>query len=152
KRTYSVVTFAQMRQAMENAMAKTQKQQEKAKQKGGDVKLDAKISSKATGQSKTINGVNTKELGVTIETQATDNQSGNSGTMTVVNDSWIGEVPGYDQVKAFHLKMAQKLAYTFSPAMHQMAMTQPQLMQGLTVSAKEMDKIDGVPVQTVVKM
>jgi len=150
KKTYSVVTFAEMRQAMERAMAKAQEKQDKGKQKS-DAKIDAKISSKATGLSKTVNGVNAKELVVTIETQVTD-AKGNSSTMTVINDSWVGDVPGYDQVRAFHKKMAEKLAYTFSPAMSQMAMTQPQLMEGLTVSAKEMDKLDGVPVQTIVKM
>ena len=72
--------------------------------------------------------------------------------MTVIDDAWMATVPGYEQVKAFHQKMAQKLAREFQPELSRMAMSDPRMMQGMSEAAKEMSKVAGVPVETVMKM
>src|SRR5437879_5922648 len=59
KKTYSVMTFAEMKQAMEDAMSRMQKGNDKA-----DVKWDVKA--KATGQTKTIQGLEAKEIITTM--------------------------------------------------------------------------------------
>jgi hypothetical protein len=64
----------------------------------------------------------------------------------------MATVRGYDEVKAFELKLAQKLAAAFRPGMEQMAMTQPHMVQGMAEAASEMAKVDGVPVQNIVRM
>jgi hypothetical protein len=61
-------------------------------------------------------------------------------------------VQGYEQVKAFHQKMAQKMAREFQPELSRMAMSDPRMMQGMAEAAKEMSKVSGVPVETVMKM
>jgi len=153
KKSYSVVTFAQMRQAMDDALAKAQAQQKKQKtapQRNVEAKL--KVSAKATGKTKAIEKLTAKEMVVTIDLEGTDKDTGNSGSMTVINDAWMATVPGYDQVKAFHQKMAQKLAREFQPELSRMAMSDPRMMQGISAAAKEMSKVAGVPVETVMKM
>jgi hypothetical protein len=140
KKTYSVVTFAQMRQAMEDAMAKAQAQQKKQQKAApkGNVEAKFKVSAKATGKTKTVQGLSAKEMVVTMDLEGTDKDTGNSGSMTVINDAWMTNVPGYEQVKAFHQKMAQKMAHEFQPELSRMAMSDPRMMQGLSESAKEL--------------
>jgi hypothetical protein len=154
KKNYSVVTFAQMRQAMDDAMAKAQAQQQK-KQKAapkGNVEAKFKVSAKATGKTKKVQNLTAKEMVVTMDLEGTDKDTGNSGSMTVIDDAWMANVPGYEQVKAFHQKMAQKMAREFQPELSRMAMSDPRMMQGMSEAAKEMSKVAGVPVETVMKM
>jgi hypothetical protein len=154
KKTYSVLTFAQMRQAMDNAMAQAQAQQQK-KQKAapkGNVEAKFKVSAKASGKTKKVQNLTAKEMVVTMDLEGTDKDSGQSGSMTVIEDAWMATVPGYDQVKAFRQKMAQKLAREFQPELSRMAMSDPRMMQGMSEAAKEMSKVAGVPVETVMKM
>jgi hypothetical protein len=153
KKNYSVVTFAQMRQALEDAMARAEAQQKKQKaETRSNMDAKFKVSAKATGKTKSIQGLTTKEMVVTMDLEGTDKDTGNSGSMTVIEEAWMANVPGYDQVKAFRQKMAQKLAHEFQPELSRMAMTDPRMMQGLSEAAKEMSKVAGVPVETVMKM
>ena len=157
KKNYSVVTFAQMRQAMDDAMAKAeaQQQREQKKQKAepnSNVEAKFKVSAKATGKTKIVKGLTAKEMVITMDLEGTDKDSGQSGSMTVIDDAWMATVPGYEQVKAFRQKMAQKMAREFQPELSRMAMADPRMMQGMAESAKELSKVAGVPVETVMKM
>ena len=152
KKTYTVTTFAQIKAAMEKAMADYKKQQEKAKEKSASADMKLKVTANSTGQTKEIRGLTAKELVIGLELQATDTKSGQTGSMNTVNDAWMASVPGYDQVKIFELKMAAKLSDTFRPGMEQMATTQPQMVQGMAEAAKEMAKVDGVPIEYIVVM
>ena len=110
------------------------------------------MSAKATGKTKTVQGLNAKQMVITMDLEGTDKDTGNSGSMTVIDDAWMANVQGYEQVKAFRQKMAQKMAREFQPELSRMAMSDPRMMQGLSESAKELSKVSGVPVETVMKM
>src|ERR1700736_6532858 len=74
KKTYSVMTFAEMKQAMEQAMQRVKdgpKQPQQPDQKS-DVKTDFKLDIKNTGQSKEINGLQAKETILTMMIEGTD--------------------------------------------------------------------------------
>ena len=153
KKSYSVVTFAQMRQAMDDAITKAQaKQNTRKSAPKGNVDAKFKVSVKVTGKTKPVQKLSAKETVITMDLQGTDKDTGNSGSFTVIQDAWMATVPGYEQVKAFHQKLAQKLAREFRPELSRMAMSDPRMMQGLSEAAKEMSKVAGVPVETVVKM
>ena len=156
KKSYSVITFAQMRQAMDEAMARAQAQQQKrkAEPQGSQPNVEAKfkVSAKATGKTKSVQGLNAKQMVITMDLEGTDKDTGNSGSMTVIDDAWMATVPGYEQVKAFRQKMAQKMAREFQPELSRMAMSDPRMMQGMAESAKELSKVSGVPVETMMKM
>ncbi len=147
KKTYSVMTFAEMKQAVEDAMSRMQS-------KKGDSNVDAKfdVSAKATGQTKTVQGLTAKELVITMAVAGTDKESGQSGAMTTVLDTWVAPIPGYDEVKAFQRKMGEKMGYLFGSGNAQMAMMRPEMAKGFAEAGKEMAKLDGSPVQTVMKM
>jgi len=153
KKTYSVMTFAEMKQMMEDAKARIE-QRRSQKEASGDpnVEADFKVSAKATGQSKTIQGLNAKEMMITMAIEGTNTKTGESGAMTINTDTWMASVPGYDEVKDFHKRMAEKMGYLFGSDMAQMSMMRPDIGKGFEQVAKEMGKLDGVPVESLIKI
>ncbi len=153
KKTYSVMTFAEMKQMMEDARQRMEQGRSQNKGSGDpNVEADFKVSAKATGQSKTIQGLNAKEVLITMAVEGTNTKTGDSGAMTISTDTWMADVPGYDEVKNFHKRMAEKMGYLFGSDMAQMGMTRPDVTKGFEQVAKEMGKMDGVPVASVIKM
>lgn len=150
KKTYSVVTFAEMTEAMQAAVAKMGDAQKDLKKEGGDVKY--KISVKETGQTKEINGYQAKEIEMKAEAEVTDQKSGQSGSMDMLVTSWLApKVAGYEEVTAFYQRMAQKMAFTPS-GMRLAAMGQAQMQSGLVQIQGEMAKMDGLPLLEIVRM
>jgi hypothetical protein len=144
KKTYSVITFADFAKAM-------QKMSEKMGQ--SDASMNFKADVKQTGATRTINGFQTKETVLTLEVEGQDSKSGNKGSMKVVTDMWLApSLPGYEEVRNFYTRMAQKLA--FAPGMGGMAgmMGRQGMMKGMSEMYKEASKLDGVPVLQVVRM
>jgi hypothetical protein len=64
----------------------------------------------------------------------------------------MASVPGYDEVKNFHKRMAEKMGYLFGSDMAQMGMMSPEVGKGFEQVAKEMGKLDGVPVESLIKI
>lgn len=150
KKTYSVVTFAEMMQAMQAAAAKMGDAQKDLKKEGGDVKY--KISVKETGQTREISGYLAKEIEMKAEAQVTDQKSGQSGSLDMLVTSWLApKVAGYEEVTAFYQRMAQKMAFTPS-GMRLAAMGQAQMQNGLVQIQGEMAKMDGLPLLEIVRM
>jgi hypothetical protein len=156
KKTYSVMTLAEMKQAMEDAMKRMQSRQKNGK--GEDVQAQYKISAKATGQSKTVQGLSAREMLITMAMEGTNTTTGDAGAMEITTDAWYAPVPGYEDVKAFHQKMAEKLGSTFGSGLQQMGQMAAMqggganMSQGMEQVAKELAKIEGVPVESVIKM
>jgi hypothetical protein len=151
KKTYSVITFAQMAQALQEAEKKLQEAKAKAAAEGKQAEMDFKASVNETGQSKQINGLNTKEVILTLEMEMTDRQSGQKGAMVVTGDMWLAQgVPGYEEIRDFYLRMMQKLPWT--PGSGGFAMMQPGVGKGMANLMKEASKLDGVPVHQVMRM
>jgi hypothetical protein len=147
KKTYSVTTFAEMKAAMERAAQKAQAQ--KAQQNSGQ-QMDFKVSVDSTGKTRQIKGVDAKEMLLKMEMQSTDQTSGQTGGMTINTDMWIApEAPGYREVREFYRRMAEKLDWTPSGNMF---MANPSVSQGMGGMAKEMAKLDGMPVLQLTTM
>ena len=151
KKTYSVVTFAEMQEAMRRAVQKMSQQPNQPETAGADkVDMDFKISVKETGQTKQISGLDTKEMIMTFDMEATDKQSGQQGTITVTTDLWLAaKIPGYEEVRDFHRRMGARMAWTAGSAM---TMGRADIGKGMAGAAKEIAKMDGVPVLQIVKM
>jgi hypothetical protein len=144
KKTYSVMTFQQMRDAMEQAAAKMNA-------KDSDAQVNVKASVKDGEQSKTINGLNTKLMILTIETEITDPKTNKTGTMVVTSDMWLApSVPGYEEVREFYKRMAAKMAWT--PGSGFANMGGAGIGKGMSALYKEGAKLEGVPVFQIVRM
>jgi hypothetical protein len=163
KRTYTVMTFAQMKQAMEDARAKMQQeaakqpsQQPAANPDAQNVKMSYDVKVRETGAQKQISGLDSKEAIMTMMMNATDTKTQQSGSMAVTNDMWmVPSVPGYDQVREFYKRFAAKmsdaslgLGYDFSKMLAQ----NPGAGQALNGMAAEMQKLKGVPIMQVMRM
>ena len=156
KKTYSTITFAQMKKAMEDAM--NQMEASKAQQKSQapsqdapnvDMKFDVKV--KDTGQTRTINGLPAHEVIMTMTMEGTDQKSGAKGGMDMTTDSWlVPKIPGYEEVHEFFRRMAEKLGWV--PGAGGGMMNRPDIARGMSELYKEGAKLDGIPVLQVVKM
>jgi hypothetical protein len=144
KKTYSVMTFAEMKQAMEQMMEKMHQANANQPQ------VDFKVSAKSTGNAKQISGFDANEMLIRMEMEGTDQQSGQKGSMVVTTNVWIAPAaPGYNEVREFHRRMAEKLGWT--PNSNPM-MSRPDIAKGMTEAAKEIAKLDGMPVQQTMTM
>jgi len=141
KKTYSVVTFDEMKQTMEQTSQKMQQQ------KDADIKF--KVSANATGNTRQIGGLDTRELIVKMQAEATDQQSGQTGGMVVNLDVWLApSVAGYQEVRDFYRRMAAKLDWT--PGSQ--ATAGAGVAKGMAEAYKELRKLDGVPVYETMKI
>jgi hypothetical protein len=176
-KTYSVVTFAQMRQAFENMPKQMEQAQEKAKQDQpqqpqqpkSDLKTSFDVSVKNTGVSKDVNGLTAQEQLVTMQMHVTDPNAGpdatNTMTYVVTTDAWIApDPPEVKEVQEFDKKFGMKLMAGVdmsawksqmagqNPAMAQMFAGKPGSQDAMAQMAKEMAKIQGTRVMEVTRM
>lgn len=152
RKTYWVMTFAEMKQAMEDAAERMKEARRSPQNENANVSF--KVSAKPTGQTKDINGLQAKEIILTLEMEGAGQQPGQNGAMKMVVDSWFGPpVAGYDEVKAFYRKMGAKMAgYAPGSPMGAMGMGRPEMAKAFEQAGEEMAKMDGVPVMRVTTM
>jgi hypothetical protein len=177
-KTYSVVTFAQMRQAFENMPKQMEQAQEKAKQDQPqqpqqpktDLKTSFDVSVKNTGVSKDVNGLTAQEQLVTMQMHITDpnappTDATNTVTYVVTTDAWIApDPPEVKEVQEFDKKFGMKLMAGVdmsawrsqmagqNPAMAQMFGGKPGSQEAMAQMAKEMAKLQGTRVMEVTRM
>lgn len=144
--TYSIMTFEQMRQAMERMEQQLKQKQAEAKNsQNGDqnpqVTMTPKIQISATGKTQSILGQETQEMLVKmdLEMQSTDAQHGTqSGTLSTEVDEWLApSIIGYHEVSDFYKKMATEIGW----APHSFGMD-----PRMTKSLVEMNKSGKIPV------
>ena len=142
KKQYSVMTFDEMKQMLEQ-MSQKMKQNDKGE-------MNFKVSANNTGKTKQVAGFDAKEMILTMEMEAKDKESGQKGGMTIVTDMWLAPgIPGYQEVRDFYKRMAEKINWT--PGGNMFAQN-PQVSQGMAEVYKEASKVDGVPVQQMITM
>jgi hypothetical protein len=149
KRTYSVMTFDQMRQAMEQAKARMQAQMAKAKENQQDpnLKITPKVSVTDGAGARTILGMPTHEVKMDIEMlmEASDpNKPGQSGQVQtwIKSDQYVApSVPGADDFREFQQAMAKELDW-FPGEMFGGNM---QVSDGMAELRKNAGKLNGFP-------
>jgi hypothetical protein len=147
KRTYSVMTFDQMKQMLNdmNAKVQEQKQQQPA---APDMSIDANIEK--TGQTRTIQGYDTKEAVLTMSMSMTDPRTGQSGAMNMKMDMWVApDVPGYPEVRDFYRRMAKELDW--SPGGFAM-LNRPDIARAVAKMMSQGGMIDGTPIEEILKI
>lgn len=158
KKQYTVVTFEQMKEQIEAATKKAQEQQQKSQpepaQQPSDTQVKFSVHVRNTGQSKQVAGLGASEAIMTMNMDATDTSSGQTGSLAITNDMWLAaEIPGYDEVKEFYRKFALKMGTVFSGAVNPAMLAQYRgASQGLGDMAEEMSKLKGTPVLQVTRM
>jgi hypothetical protein len=144
KKTYTVMTFEQMRQMMEQMSQKMHQQDPNSGQ------VEIKASAENTGRTQTINGVDAKEVVVKIEMVMTDPKTNQQGSLPITVSTWIGpQVNGYPQVSDFYKRMADKIGWT--PGSNMFA-GRSDVAKGMSEAYKEVAKLNGTPVYEVMTM
>ena len=141
KKTYSVMTFAQMKQMLEQ-MSQKMKENDKGQ-------MNFKVTAEVTGKSKQVAGLEAKEMVLKMAMEGSDKETGQKGAMVITTDMWMASgIAGYNEVREFQKRMAQKLSWNPSGGM---MMNRPDIAKGMAEVAKEIAKLDGMPVlQTVI--
>src|SRR3984885_5575869 len=181
-KTYTVVTFAQMRQAFAQVPKQMQQAQDQAKQAPeqpqqpkSDLKTSFDVSVKNTGATKEISGLTAQEQLVTLQMHITDpnappTQATNTMTYVVTTDAWITpdppevkEIQDFDKrygqklmegvdLSAFKAQMTQMHDMSQNPGMSQMFAGKPGSAEAMAEMAKEMAKLQGTRVMEVTRM
>jgi hypothetical protein len=177
-KTYTVTTFAQMRQAftdmpkqMEQAQSKAKEAQaEQAQQPKSNVQTSFDVSAKNTGVTKDVNGLTAQEQVVTMQMHATDPSAPstdgvNSMTYTVTTDAWIApDPPEVKEIQDFDVRFAKKLMAGVdvaafrsqmtaqNPGMAQLFGGKPGSAEAMAQMGKEMAKLKGTRVLEVTRM
>ena len=142
KKNYSVMTFAEMKQFLEE-MAKKQKQPD-----AGETKF--KVSVNETGQTRQISGFDTREMILKMEMEVQDKKSNASGSFVMTADMWIApKVAGYDEIANFHRRMAEKINWAPGGGM---MMSSSEVSKGMAELYKEGSKLNGMPVLQMIRM
>jgi hypothetical protein len=147
KRTYSEMTFDQMKQMLEDASNKmSQKQQNSDKV---NLNLDADV--RDTGQTKTVNGLDTHEVVMSMSMTASDPQSGQTGALKITSDMWLSkDVPGAAEMREFHARMAKELDW--APTGMGAMMNRPDIARAMAKMMAAGGKMEGTPVQQIIRI
>jgi hypothetical protein len=142
KKTYSVMTFDQMREMLAQLS-------QRAKEKDAP-EMNVKVSADSTGKTRQIAGFNAKEIVIKMEMETADPKSGQKATTSITTDMWIAPTGrGYEEVRSFQKRMAEKLNWAPGGGM---LMSNPEVMKGMAQVIKEMGKLDGMPVFMTMSM
>lgn len=151
KKQYSVMTFAQMKQQIEDAAKDARKKQGT---EDGAPQMSFKVKVRNTNATKQVGAFSTKEAILTMMMEAKDQKSGEKGGLAITSDMWLApDIPGYSEVRDFERRLALKMGLMTKNAFGPMlAAMQPGSSQGLAELTKEMSKLNGVPVLQIMRM
>jgi hypothetical protein len=163
KRTYTVMTFQQMKDQMANAREEMEKKQAAhpasdsgAKPDANNVTMSFDVHVRKTDTEKQVSGLSAKEAIMTMMMNATDQTSQQTGTMAITNDMWIvPEIPGYTQMRDFYVRMGEKMGTVTAGVgldLSKLLAQNPGASQALADMGKEMRKIQGVPVMQIMRL
>jgi len=164
-KTYSSFTFDEMAEMMRRAQESAKQEQAKeaanpkksSKDPKGDVKWKYKAETDRPGQREKIAGYNAERifLTVTVEAEATPEggQTEQVGSLVLLLDQWISkDAPQSAAMAEFSRAYAQKAGQSFksqTAALQAAFAAEPRMKGGLEAAAKEMAKIQGTPLRSM---
>ncbi|MEO7412131.1 MAG: hypothetical protein ABIZ81_02145 [Opitutaceae bacterium] len=166
-KTYSSMTFAEMKAAMEKARASAEQSRAKEEAKAAkadpksagkkdDVKMKYQVAVDRTGQHEKICGYDAERVFITITLEAEATPEGEKteqiGSMVLLLDQWIAkdapQVPAY---AAFYRLFSQKLGREFhsqAQGLQAAFASDPRLKEGFEAAGKEMQKVPGIALRS----
>lgn len=145
KKTYSVITFAEMAELLKQMESRLETE------KGEQTDVSMKVSVEPTSQTKSISGMDARLVRLRVEMEGTDRKTGKREVfMTMTSEQWIAAVPGYEQVKDFYRRLAQKVAWAPSPGF--LAGQRAEQARAMAELRKQAAALDGLAVYEVTRM
>jgi hypothetical protein len=152
KKTYSEMTFDEMRAQMEEARKKAAEQQAKRnKEQSSNIKITPKIQITPGTDTKKLLDYTAKEMKVRVdmEMQSDDPKAaGQTANMWVNSDAWVAPVKGYDEVKHFYQRMAKELDWVPGAVFG----GNPQIAPAMVEYRKSAANLNGMPLLSMVSV
>lgn len=154
RKTYDVVTFAELRKQYEDAKkdAAEQEAKDKSKKKEEGPEYEVDFDIKETGQKQAINGFDTKQVIVTATVREKGKKLEQSGGAVLTADMWMGpSVPAVRELNAFNEKYFKQLYGDPTAEMQQMAIllaTTPTFAKAMKEFSKKRGSFQGDAVRT----
>jgi hypothetical protein len=152
KKTYSTITFDEMRARMEEARKKAAAEQAKRnKEQPSQVKITPKVTITPGAGSKKILDYTAKETKMRVDMEMTSDDpkaKGQTANMWVDSDSYIAPVKGYDEVKHFYQRMAKELDWVPGTMMGGNAQIAPAMVE----YRKSATALNGMPLFSLVSV
>jgi hypothetical protein len=164
KKNYKVTTFAELRRRMEEAQKKAEEDAKKAQAQEKTAKpaaenkdqkqVDVDFDLKETGQKKTINGFDTREIVMTITMREKGKTLEQSGGLLLTSDIWMGSrIAAMQEIVDFDIRYARQLAGPMiaGASADEMAAAMamyPMMKDAIARMRTESVKMDGTPIQT----
>jgi hypothetical protein len=169
KKTYKVTTFAEIRKQLEDAKRRAQEEASKAKpeapapkpaasSKPSEPQYDIDFDIKETGQTRNINGFDTREIVMTITMREKGKTLEQSGGMVLTSDMWMAaRIAAMKEVVDFDIRYAKAiagpiLAGASTDDMASAMVMYPMMKDAIGRMRTENVKMDGTPIQTVTTM
>lgn len=154
-KSYKVTTFAELRRRMEEAQAKAKEEMEDhedGEPAEPQKKMEIDVVSKETGERKTVNGFDARQVVTTITVREEGRTIEESGGMVLTSDAWLTDgAAAVKEIEQFDRRYFEKLAGT-AGATEQMAAAlamYPALKDALGRMRVEGATLEGTPVSTV---
>jgi hypothetical protein len=165
KKTYKVTTFAELRRRMEESQKKAEENMRKQQPTAApprnppdEKQMEVDVDIKNTGETRTINGFNTRETVMTITFRDKGKTVEQGGGMIVTTDSWLApKIAAMKEITDFDLRYAQKLygGMLAGVSADQMAAAMalyPMMKQAIGRTSVEGSKLDGTSILTTMTM
>lgn len=151
---YSVMTFAEMRQAIEQAQAEARAKMEKQKKKNdGDVQMKFNVDVKDPGRTAVVSGFKAKEMILLITAEFADQKNGNSGAMNIATNMWMStEIPGYKEMQDFYRRMSESIAWNPSSSMLAGMQEGFDMGESMAKLQEHAAKLEGATVKQIMRM
>ena len=160
KKTYTVVTFAQLREKIKEAQERAAKQAKEAQKEGEpaqpsaegkQVELDFDV--KETGQTRQIAGYDARQVIMTITVREKGKTLDESGGLVLTADSWLGpEIPELKELAEFEMKywkaIAPETSLVSAEQMAAIASMYPLVKPAIDRMNKEKVSLKGTPLAT----
>jgi hypothetical protein len=155
RKTYKVTTFEELRRQMREAEAKAReaaaresKDEKPAKTDGKEMEIDFDV--KNTGQTKTINGFDTRQVVATITVREKGRKIQESGGIVMTVDTWLTKAVSLNEIADFDRRYYEKLAGPVSAVDAQQLATAMAMYPGLKEAMARLGREDfgGTAIQT----
>ena len=158
RKTYKVTTFEEIRRQMREAEAKAReaaresresKEEQPAKNDGKELEVDFNV--KSTGQTKAINGFDTRQVIATVTVREKGKKIEESGGIVMTVDTWLTKsAPSLKEIADFDRRYYEKLAGPISAVDAQQLATAMAMFPGLKEAMARVSREDlgGTAIQT----
>jgi hypothetical protein len=147
-KTYSIVTFDEMKAQLEEQQRKAEAQQSKSKDPNAQVKITPKIQMSAGPNTKQLLGLTAKEtkMRADMEMQSQDpKHAGETGSFWYTLDAYVAPVKGSDELKNFNTRLAKELNWLPGSMANAAAGGNVQIAPAMVEFQKDVTKLNGMP-------